>query len=158
MIDLGAVFVQSNDDLQVTCLTGRTMISNTTFVLKLPVCYSNSISMTEWSPALTWSALSPALLRESLTWGQMVLFVAGVKFCENIVFGIKFIVLAKRDFAINCNSSDHSSWHSRVYANYHHKKWGSRLWKPILLPMAVYICMVTHGLGLVHTYTKCYIR
>ena len=48
--------------LQVTMVDrGRRMIPSTTLLLKLPVCYSNSISMTEWSPALSLSTLTPVL-------------------------------------------------------------------------------------------------
>lgn len=32
--------------------------------------------------------------------------MAGLKFSGNVVFGIKFIVMAKGDFAVNCKSSD----------------------------------------------------
>ena len=102
------------------------MIPSTTLFLKLPVCCSNSISMTEWSPALSSSTLTPVLIRESLTWCQLVLLWQGWNAVE-LFLGIQLICMAKRDFAINCNSSDHSSKHSGVYANCHHTNWGSRL-------------------------------
>ena len=56
---------------------GRTMIPSTTFLLKPPVCYLILISMTEWSPALSSSTLTPVLTRESLTWCQLVLLWQG---------------------------------------------------------------------------------
>jgi hypothetical protein len=56
---------------------GRTMIPSTILLLKLPVCNSNSISMTERSPALSSSTLTPVLTRESLTWCQLVLLWQG---------------------------------------------------------------------------------
>ena len=37
------------------------------------------------------------------------LFVAGLKCSGNVFLGIQFICMAKRDLALNCNLSDHSS-------------------------------------------------
>ena len=84
MVDLGAILLvaislpvkpflckakmTTRVSLQVTMADrGRTMIPSTTLPLQLPVCYSNSISMTECSPALSTSTLTPVLMRESLT-------------------------------------------------------------------------------------------
>ena len=107
-----ALFVQmmtARVYLQVTMIDrGRTMIPSITLLLKLPVCNSNSISMTVWSPALSSSSLTPVLTLESLTWCQLVLLLQGWNAVE-MFFGIQFIFMAKKDFAINCNSSDHSS-------------------------------------------------
>jgi hypothetical protein len=45
---LGEALMTARVSLQVTMSDrGRTMIPSTTLLLKLPVCYSNSISMTE---------------------------------------------------------------------------------------------------------------
>jgi hypothetical protein len=108
-----ALFVQSNDD--GTCFfagtmvdRGRTMIPSTTLLLKLPVYYSNSISMTDWSPALSSSTLTPVLTRESLTWWSWS-FCGRPEMLWKCFWGVQFICMAKRDFAILLNSSDHSS-------------------------------------------------
>jgi hypothetical protein len=41
-------------------------------------------------------------------------FVAGLKCSGNILGGIQFICMAKRDFAMSCKSSDHSSYHNII--------------------------------------------
>ncbi|CDQ73383.1 unnamed protein product [Oncorhynchus mykiss] len=85
---------------QVTMVDrGRTMIPSTTLLLKLPVCYWNSISMTEWSPALSSSTLAP-VLNERITDMSAGPFVAGLKCSGNVLGGIQFICMAKWDFAI----------------------------------------------------------
>jgi hypothetical protein len=65
MVDLGAISLPvkpflcktmmiAHVSLQVTMIDrGRTMIPSTTLLLKLPVCYSNSISMTEPCPDMS---------------------------------------------------------------------------------------------------------
>ena len=71
--------------LQVTMVDrGRTMIPSTTLLLKLPGCYLNSISMTEWSPAL--SSSTHTCVNERIT--DMMSagpFVEGLK-CSGSVF------------------------------------------------------------------------
>ena len=87
MVDLGAILLAAislpvkpfmckslttaHVSLQVTIVgRGRTMIPSTTLLLKLPVCYLNSISMTEWHA-------------DMMSAGP---FVAGMK-CSGNVFG-----------------------------------------------------------------------
>ena len=85
---------------QVTMVDrGRTMIPSTSLLLKLPVCYSNSISMTVIS-SFSSSTLTPVLTRESLTC-QLVLLWQDSNAVEFFLGGIQFICMAKRDIAIH---------------------------------------------------------
>ncbi len=129
MVDLGAILLAAISlpvnpflckammtarvSFQVTMVDrGRTMISSTTILVKLAVCYLNSNCLTVISSLVLINTLTCVNERitDMMSAGP---FVAGLKCSGNCFFscffGTKFIFMALRDFAINCNSSDHSS-------------------------------------------------
>ena len=94
--------------LQLTMVDrGRTMIPSTTLLLMLPVCYSNSVIMARVISSLVLVNTHTCVKERITDMMSAGPFVAGLK-CSGNVFG-GFICMVKREFAFNCNSSDHSS-------------------------------------------------
>ncbi len=78
------------DDMQVTMIDrGRTMIPSTILLLKLLVCYSNSVSMTVISSLVLVNTHTCVIIKERIS--DMMSagpFVAGLK-CSGIFLGIQ---------------------------------------------------------------------